>query len=76
MSYLARRWRLSDLKVRPSSRQTMWSAVTDFFTGTAGVNGPVGTAASTCPPTTCISEACTRPMSWASSPGGTGLLLT
>ena len=37
MLYWVRRWRLSDLNFFPSSRQTMWSAVIDFFTDIGGL---------------------------------------
>ena len=36
MLYCERRCRLSDLNFLPSSRQTRWSEVIDFFTATAG----------------------------------------
>ena len=36
MLYWVRRWRFSDLKRLPSSRQIRYSGVIDFFTDTAG----------------------------------------
>ena len=42
MLYWVRRWRFSDLKRLPSSRQTRYSGVIDFFTDTAGLAGSSG----------------------------------
>src|SRR5579883_2165767 len=39
MLYAVFKWRLSILSFLPSSRQTMKSGWTDFFTGTAGCGG-------------------------------------
>src|SRR5438552_2439859 len=42
MLYCVRKWRFSDLKRLPSSRQTRYSGVIDFFTDTAGLAGSSG----------------------------------
>ncbi len=55
MLYCVRRWRFSDLKRLPSSRQTRYSGVIDFLTETAGFAGSSG--ASTRPVDTRISAA-------------------
>jgi hypothetical protein len=39
MSYLVRRWRFSDLNLRPSSRQIRKSGLIDLRIGTAGSLG-------------------------------------
>src|SRR3954452_11327253 len=74
MLYWVRRWRLSDLNFLPSSRQTRWSAVIDFFTETAGFSGSAG--CSLPPDETRHSAACTWLINPGMAPAATELLLT
>ena len=73
MLYCVRRWRFSDLKRLPSSRQTRYSGVIDFFTDTAGLAGSSG--ASGRPLDTRISAAWTWLIRFGISEAWVGLLL-
>src|SRR6185369_8369230 len=73
MLYCVRRWRFSDLKRLPSSRQTRYSGVIDFFTDTAGLAGSSGVSGR--PLDTRISAAWTWLIRFGISEAWVGLLL-
>jgi len=74
MLYCVRKWRLSDLNFLPSSRQTIYSGVIDFFKETAGLSGSA--AVSPDFPETRLSAAWTWLIRAGMSPADTVLLLT